>query len=92
MEKIHKQIHKPEMLTTPYGEVIPGGMSTEEKKYEEKLVRILSEDIEGGMKVYAGLTKVKGISCGLSNALCNALKIDKNRKIGSLTPEEIKKI
>lgn len=64
----------------------------QEKKYEEKIVRILSKDIEGGMGVYVGLTKVKGISWALANALCNSLKIDKKRKIGSLTPEEIGKI
>ena len=59
---------------------------------EEKIVRILSKDIEGGMRVYSGLTKVKGISWSLSNAVCKILKIDKNRKIGSLTNEEITKI
>jgi len=64
----------------------------EEKKYEEKVVRILSEDIEGGMKLYPGLAKIKGVSWSLSNAVCKKLKLDKNRKIGSLTQEEIKKI
>ena len=59
---------------------------------EDKLIRILSKDIEGKMKVYVGLTKIKGISWGLSNAMCKSLKIDKNRKIGSLTEDEIKKI
>ncbi|MDP3992332.1 MAG: 30S ribosomal protein S13 [Candidatus Pacearchaeota archaeon] len=65
---------------------------SEQEMYEEKLVRIVSEDIEGGMKVYVGLTKVKGVSWGMANAICKVLGIDKNRKIGSLTPEEIKKI
>ncbi|MBM3228360.1 30S ribosomal protein S13 [Candidatus Pacearchaeota archaeon] len=64
----------------------------EERKYGEKVVRILSEDIEGNAKLYVGLTKIKGVSWSLSNAICNMLKIDKNRKIGSLTDEEIKKI
>jgi len=64
----------------------------QEKKYSEKVVRILSEDIEGGMKVYVGLTKIKGVSWSLSNAVCILLKIDKNRKIGSLTESEIKTI
>lgn len=63
-----------------------------EKNREEKLLRILSTDIEGKMKVYVGLTKIKGISWSLSNAICKVLKIDKNRKIGSLSEEEIKKI
>lgn len=64
----------------------------QKQKYDERVIRILSRDIEGGMKMYSGLTKIKGISWGLSNAVCKVLKIDKNRKIGSLTNEEIKKI
>ncbi|MCP6719195.1 MAG: 30S ribosomal protein S13 [Patescibacteria group bacterium] len=65
---------------------------TQEKRYEEKVIRILSEDIEGGMKVYPGLAKIKGVSWSVSNAVCKKLNMDKNRKIGSLTQEEIKKI
>jgi len=61
-------------------------------KSEERIVRILSKDIEGKTSVYAGLAKIKGISWAMSNALCKKLKIDKNRKIGSLKEEEIKKI
>lgn len=63
-----------------------------DQKYEERVVRILSKDIEGGMKIYPGLTKVKGISWSMSNALCKILKLDKNRKIGSLTNQEIEKL
>jgi len=63
----------------------------QEQKYEEKIIRIASKDIEGKMGIYAGLTKIKGISWGLSNAICKILKIDKTKKIGSLTKEEIKK-
>jgi len=62
------------------------------QQYGDKVIRIFSKDIEGGMDIYPGLTKVKGISWGLSNALCKKLKIDKKRKIGSLTKEEIDKI
>ncbi len=67
-------------------------LKKDEQKYEEKLVRILSKDIEGGLKVYVGLTKIKGISWSMANALCKALNLDKNKKIGSLTKEEIEKI
>jgi small subunit ribosomal protein S13 len=63
-----------------------------ETKHEERIVRILSKDIEGGLKVYPGLTKIKGVSWAISNAVCNSLELDKNRKIGSLTETEIKKI
>ncbi|MBU1252126.1 MAG: 30S ribosomal protein S13 [Nanoarchaeota archaeon] len=61
-----------------------------EKGYSERIVRILSKDIEGNTKILAGLTKIKGISWSFGNAVCKVLNIDTNRKIGSLTPEEIK--
>ncbi len=64
----------------------------EKKQYEERIVRILSKDIEGKMTIYAGLTKIKGISWSVSNAICKILKIDKKRTIGSLTSQEIEKI
>lgn len=67
-------------------------ITQKQKTDEEKIVRILSKDIEGGLKVYVGLTKIKGISWGLSNAICRILNLDKNRKIGSLTKEEIEGI
>jgi len=57
-----------------------------------KIVRILSKDIEGGMTIYAGLTKIKGISWSVSNAICVVLDLDRKRKIGSLTEDELKKI
>ncbi len=65
---------------------------TERKNYRDRIVRIMSRDIEGNASVYAGLTKIKGISWAFSNAICKKLHIDKNRKIGSLSEEDIKKI
>lgn len=62
------------------------------QKDEDRIIRILSKDIEGRMKIYPGLTKIKGVSWNLSNSVCKKLKIDKNRKIGSLSNEEIAKI
>jgi len=61
-------------------------------KDEGRIVRILSSDIEGKTAIYAGLTKVKGISWSFANAICNTLKIDKRKKIGALTDKEIEKI
>ncbi|MFA5953727.1 MAG: 30S ribosomal protein S13 [Candidatus Pacearchaeota archaeon] len=66
--------------------------TSEQQKHEERVVRVVSTDIEGKTSVYSGLTNIKGISWSISNAICNILKIDKRRKIGSLSPEEIKKI
>lgn len=69
-------------------------MQTEniQKNEENRIIRILSSDIEGKYTIYAGLAKIKGISWSFSNAICNAIKIDKKRKIGSLTEEEVNKI
>ena len=64
----------------------------QEEKREDRLVRIMSNDIEGKMMVYPGLTKIKGVSWSLSNATCKILKIDKKKRIGVLTKEEIDKI
>ena len=65
---------------------------SKEKEYDERVIRILSKDIEGRMGIYAGLSKIKGVSWTLANAICKVLKIDKRRKIGSLTDEQIKNI
>lgn len=73
---------------------LPHKMETnqESQKNEERIVRIMSYDIPGNMKIYAGLTRIKGISWSMANAICFVLKIDKNKKVGTLTEEEIKNI
>ena len=40
----------------------PRKRAMDEKAFSEKMVRIMSEDIEGGMKVYPALTKITGVS------------------------------
>lgn len=52
----------------------------------------MQTDIPGNKSIYAGLTRIKGVSWAISNALCIKLKLDKNRKIESLSKEEIIKI
>lgn len=71
---------------------MPDPRKLNEQKYEEKLIRILSKDINGGLGLYIGLTKIKGISWGMANAICETLGLDKKRKIGSLSKEEIERI
>ena len=72
-------------------------MNKEEQEKQEKedkktLIRIASTDIPGRLSVYAGLTRIKGVSWSFSNAVCKSLGIDKNKKISSLTDKEIEKI
>lgn len=62
------------------------------KEDDVKMIRILQKDLRGDKTVYAGLTKVKGISWAFCNAMCIKLDIDKNTFIQDLTPEEIEKI
>ncbi len=62
------------------------------KEEDVKIIRILAKDLRGDKTVYAGLTRVKGISWAFCNAMCIKLKIEKNKFIQDLTPEEIERI
>ena len=64
----------------------------EEKKEEEMLIRILATDIPGSKTLLAGLTRIKGVSWAFANGICNVLKLDKDKKVGKLSKEEIEKI
>jgi len=57
-----------------------------------KIVRILQTDVPGNKNIYAGLTRIRGVSWAISNAVCIINKLDKNRKIETLSKEEIAKI
>ena len=59
---------------------------------EETLIRISGYDIPGSRNIYTGLTRIKGVSWALTNAICLKLKLDKNKKIAELKTEEIKQI
>ena len=56
------------------------------------LIRILSTDIPGNYSIYSGLTKIKGVSWAMSNAVCISLNIDKNRKMTDLNQDELSRI
>mgnify|MGYP006293458749 CR=1 FL=1 len=64
-------------------------MAEEKQKAQERIVRILAKDIEGGKQVLAGLSEIKGMSWSFANAVCNKLNIDKNSKIGDISQEKI---
>lgn len=50
----------------------------------KNLIRLANTDIVGQKNILYGLTKIKGVSLGFSNAICEVLKIDKFSKIGSM--------
>lgn len=63
-----------------------------QKEEFKELVRIANSDLSGKKPIYDALRKIKGVSFMFANAICNAAKIDKFKKTGSLTSEEVKKI
>lgn len=56
------------------------------------IVRIFNTDIKGKQKLTRGLCKIRGIDKMFSNAVITISGIDKDKLIGNLTEEEIKKI
>lgn len=64
----------------------------EQEAYEEVLVRIFGQDIPASKNVYAGLTRIKGVSWSISNALCHNLHLDRQTKVADLGKETIGKI
>lgn len=64
----------------------------EERDFSEVLVRILGFDIPGSKNLYAGLTRIKGVSWTISNAVCLKLGMAKNKKVSELSKDEIKRI
>ncbi len=65
---------------------------TQPKEEFRELVRILDRDIKGSSSIYNSIAQIKGCGYMISNAVCKILEIDKSRKVGYFTPEEIKKI
>ena len=70
----------------------------DKKKYMRKkeddvtLVRVLGRDIRGDIKVQTALTKIRGISWTLSNAICKILELDKKQRIQDVPKDEMAKI
>jgi small subunit ribosomal protein S13 len=58
----------------------------------ESLIRIYSYDIPGSKQLYPGLTRIKGVSWTISNAICLISKIPRNKRISELSKDEIKQI
>ncbi|MCH8519549.1 MAG: 30S ribosomal protein S13 [Nanoarchaeota archaeon] len=66
-------------------------MAKKENKSAE-LIRIMATDIPANHSLLFGLSKIKGVGVMFSNAVCIALGIDKNKKIGMLSEKEIEVI
>lgn len=58
----------------------------------QDLIRIANSDLDGSRSIYLGMTKIKGISFMLSNAICQVLEIKKDQKASELEDATIKRI
>ncbi len=58
----------------------------------KELVRIANADIPGKKDIYHALQRINGVSFSFSNAVCNALNIDRKRKIGDIPDQELKQL
>lgn len=67
-------------------------MAEEQKKKKFSVVRILGTDINGELSLLYGLAKIKGVSVMFSNAICQVLGLDRNRKVSSLSEKEIESV
>jgi small subunit ribosomal protein S13 len=70
----------------------PQQKQQEENRRAEVLIRIFSTDVPGNFSVYHGLTRVKGVSWAMSNAICNSLDLEKKKKMQELSESDIEKI
>lgn len=60
-----------------------------QEEMHDILVRIFGQDIPGSKNIYVGLTKIKGVSWSIANALCLTLKLDKRTRVKDLSKETI---
>jgi len=67
-------------------------VSSSSKEEFRHLVRIANTDIPGEKPLYPGLTNIKGVGFIFANAVLSRLSIDKNKKIGDLSDNEITEI
>ena len=56
------------------------------------IVRIADTDLDGNRSVMMALKQIKGIGMRMARAICNALGIDANKKLGELDDETIERL
>ena len=64
----------------------------ENKQEIKHLVRIANTDLDGSKKLYHALTKIKGISFVFANMVCNLANVDKTKKTGLLSEQEVSRL
>jgi len=83
---------KPDKKHTDKAPIVEEKKAYEREELGESLIRILGYDVPGSRNIYTGLTRIKGVSWVISNAICVHLNIPRTKKIAELSKEEIAKI
>ena len=63
-----------------------------EKTGFKYLVRVMNTDLDGHRQIATALRKIKGINFSIANAVCVATGIEKRKKTGELSDDEVKKL
>nr|MBI4156965.1 30S ribosomal protein S13 [Candidatus Woesearchaeota archaeon] len=63
-----------------------------EQENIKQLIRLGDADIDGSKGTYYSLTKIRGISYTMANAICNVLNLEKGKKIGLLNDSDLSRI
>ena len=66
-------------------------MAKQETKTAE-LLRVMGTDIPANLSLLFGLSRIKGINVMFANAVCVALGMDRNKKVGTLTEKDVEVI
>lgn len=61
-------------------------------KTTRRIIRLLATDIDGDLSVINAMRRIKGVNFMFANAVCNIMGIDRKKKIGEMSPDEIKNI
>ncbi len=63
---------------------------TEKTPGFKQIVRIAETDVPGGRSMLMALKQVRGVGFSVANAVCNALNLDKGKKIGDMADQDIR--
>lgn len=64
---------------------------TQNKADVKHVVRVFNTDLEGSKPILHALTKIKGVSFMMANAICVYTNMDKKKITGTLSPDDVNK-
>lgn len=56
------------------------------------IIRVVNTDLDGNKKIVDALRKIHGVSFMFANMVCNLSGVNKGKKAGELTDEDVKKL